>query len=309
MNPLLMSVVVPVHNRHDLLLKLLGDLNRQEDASFEVVVVDDGSTDGLTEALGRVSFKFPLVLKRHEQCRGVGAARNTGVIASHGGIIVFIDSDSGIEGATCLAEHRRIHECGADLPESDGGIVLHSTVCGVHHGYWGNVDGYSNWFCSCFKSRRRIYDHHVPMNNTSVSRRVFDKVGMFDETLKVCEDAEWCFRCLELGVPLLFVPGIPVTHQDRSTFRTMWNHYEMIGRYAHLVRLRRPARPYHQLFARGKVGVSLLFLPLAAAITTYIVVRWFTVSPVVLFYAPGIFVSNVAYCAGMLRQTWRPETV
>ena len=45
MNPLLMSVVVPVHNRHDLLLKLLGDLNRQEDGSYEVVVVDDGSTD------------------------------------------------------------------------------------------------------------------------------------------------------------------------------------------------------------------------------------------------------------------------
>ncbi len=86
------SIVIPVFNRERVLARALNSCLDQQYADFEVVVVDDGSTDASVSVAQ--SFNRPRVkLVRHQVNRGHGAARNTGVQAASGDWIVSLDSD------------------------------------------------------------------------------------------------------------------------------------------------------------------------------------------------------------------------
>ena len=86
----LVSVIIPTYNRADLVRQALASVKAQTYRDFEIVVVDDGGTDGTFEALaaGR-----ELRVLRHPGRRGVAAARNLGVAAARGEWLAFLDSD------------------------------------------------------------------------------------------------------------------------------------------------------------------------------------------------------------------------
>jgi glycosyltransferase involved in cell wall biosynthesis len=86
------SVVVPTHNRAALLLLTLRSVLRQRDVDLEVVVVDDGSTEPVQHAVDRLGDSRIRVI-RHDQPRGVSAARNRGAAAARGRWIAFLDDD------------------------------------------------------------------------------------------------------------------------------------------------------------------------------------------------------------------------
>jgi len=89
----LVSIVIPVYNRADLIADTIRSCLEQSYASFEVVLVDDCSTDDLTSALETFAAEPRVRLVRHERNRGVSAARNSGVQAAKGGLVAFLDSD------------------------------------------------------------------------------------------------------------------------------------------------------------------------------------------------------------------------
>jgi glycosyltransferase involved in cell wall biosynthesis len=86
----LVSVIIPTYNRADLVRQALASVKAQTYRDFEIVVVDDGGTDGTFEALaaGR-----EIRVLRHPSRRGVSAARNTGIAAARGEWLAFLDSD------------------------------------------------------------------------------------------------------------------------------------------------------------------------------------------------------------------------
>ena len=88
----LVSVVIPTHNRADVVMRAVRSALDQTLADIEVIVVDDGSTDGTRAKLE--SLKHPrLSYLRHEQARGAPAARNTGTRAARGQWVAFLDDD------------------------------------------------------------------------------------------------------------------------------------------------------------------------------------------------------------------------
>jgi glycosyltransferase involved in cell wall biosynthesis len=84
------SVIIPTYNRADLVQQALASVKAQTYRDFEIVVVDDGGTDGTFEVLS--AWREIRVL-RHAGRRGVSAARNTGIIAARGEWLAFLDSD------------------------------------------------------------------------------------------------------------------------------------------------------------------------------------------------------------------------
>ena len=86
------TVVIPTRNRRQLLLRTLGTILAQEDVDFDVVVVDEASTDGTAEALTSLQ-QDRLTVLRHEEPKGVSAARNAGIQAAGGDWVAFIDDD------------------------------------------------------------------------------------------------------------------------------------------------------------------------------------------------------------------------
>jgi glycosyltransferase involved in cell wall biosynthesis len=86
----LVSVIIPTYNRAGLVAEAVASVQAQTCRDFEIVVVDDGSTDGTAERLVQVR---DVRLLRHKTRRGVAAARNSGIAAARGEWLAFLDSD------------------------------------------------------------------------------------------------------------------------------------------------------------------------------------------------------------------------
>ncbi len=116
---LAVSLVIPAYNEQERLPPYLDAIREHFDhdlaGSYEVIVVDDGSSDGLADDLTRRAGEFPqLRVIRHEQNRGKGAAVRSGVMEAQGRFVLFADAD----GATPIEEESRLRaelRSGADI--------------------------------------------------------------------------------------------------------------------------------------------------------------------------------------------------
>lgn len=91
------SVVIPVYNVIDYIDKCLESVLNQTVSEIEIIIVDDGSTDGSEERCDYYARSFPNCVTIHQENRGLSAARNAGFFASHGEYVYFLDSDDFIE--------------------------------------------------------------------------------------------------------------------------------------------------------------------------------------------------------------------
>lgn len=91
----LISVIVPVYNRADVVARAVGSLlSQQFDKPYEIVVVDDGSSDDSARSVESLSSRVRVVRQPH---RGAAAARRSGIEAAHGKFVAFLDSDDVAE--------------------------------------------------------------------------------------------------------------------------------------------------------------------------------------------------------------------
>src|SRR3954471_18639687 len=110
------SVVLPTFNRRARLERVLAGLERQsvDPSCFEVVVVDDGSTDDTEAWLGRQAQRRFAVNAKRQANAGPAKARNTGIAAAQGEFVLFLDDD--VEPTPDLvAEHLRCHDAEANV--------------------------------------------------------------------------------------------------------------------------------------------------------------------------------------------------
>lgn len=206
------SVIVPAHNAEDTIQRCLDSLAAQKSSDFEVVVVDDGSTDGTAE-LVRLYPPFRLLQQAR---RGPGAARNAGLHASRGRYVAFLDADDEVEPDWLTALGRQIDSDPKPLAVSCGVRLIVSTRGGreetraVHPVPMGPA--FSHW-CALF----------LP-GAYAVDRRVVTEIGGFAESLPYGEHSELALRLTswadERGAEALSIDNLLVTkHHDRSPAR------------------------------------------------------------------------------------------
>src|SRR2546423_1524068 len=207
------SIVIPTHQRRDLVVRMVGALDRQELRDFEVIAVADGCTDGTAAALRALQTRFPLTVLEQPH-RGAAAARNAGAAVARGELLVLLDDDMEADPAL-LAEHDRSHREGADLALGD--IPLHpdspSTAIAAVTGRWAE------------RRRRRLSTPgaEVPVTDLiggqmSIPRATFERLGGFDVSftrrggLDPGADLDFGYRVRSLGLRVVFNPAA-VSHQ------------------------------------------------------------------------------------------------
>jgi glycosyltransferase involved in cell wall biosynthesis len=219
-------------------------------------------------------------------------ARNIGIEAAAGDLLLFIDSDC-LPQAGWLAAHRSAHEAGHKVV---GGGVLPTG-----DGYWHLVYNLT-MFHEIFSTAPAGERPFLPTLNLSVERPVIEEVGTLDTTLKRSQDLDWTTRMFEAGYTPFFWPQAAVRHEhNRRTMRQVWQDAATIGSYASQVRLRHQVTLHTPSFLRSRL-LTLLLSPLVALFVT---LRIIARRPGTMFRQihtwPGIYLSKIAWCWGASR--------
>lgn len=177
----LVSVVIPVFNRQDVLRRAIASVRAQTLNCYELIIVDDGSTEPIADAIAEV-LKQPIArLLRHETNRGAAASRNTGARAARGRYLAFLDSDDEwhpkkLERQVAFIQSRayRRASCTGFALVSDGAVFDRRLPPAV------NDLGEILWGC-------RI----SPGSTLMIERTLYEAAGPMDETLRRLEDWDW----------------------------------------------------------------------------------------------------------------------
>lgn len=180
------TVVMPVYNRADVIGRALQSVLSQSYGDFELIVVDDGSTDDLAVALRR--FPDPRVkVLRHEVNRGAAAARNSGLRAARGTYIAFIDSDDEWLPEKLERQLARLEASRGEIGVSITGYYLLRDRLGRRE--VRPLADEEDWY------RRLLAGCTVSFGSCGLMRRaIFDEIGALDETMPRFEDWDWLLR-------------------------------------------------------------------------------------------------------------------
>jgi glycosyltransferase involved in cell wall biosynthesis len=196
-----LSVVIPTYNRLPILQKCLQALEQQRleapISAYEVVLVDDGSTDETVAWLGREAARFPHVRLIQQDHGGPAEGRNRGVDHARGDVIVFIDSDLVVTEDFLLSHARRLQDTWAERGDR---------LC-FTYGAVINTANFEQPTSEPHKLRDLSWAYFAT-GNVAIDRAVLEESGLFDTRFRLYgwEDLELGERLRRMGVVLVRCP-------------------------------------------------------------------------------------------------------
>ena len=200
------SIVIPTYNRKPILIKCLHALENQKlnklIDSYEIIVVDDGSTDGTTKWIKENQINLPHVVLYEQEHGGPALGRNLGVLKSTGDIIVFIDSDLVVVNNFLIHHVNKLHKY----------WLKKNKKCFTY----GSVINTSN-FQNPLSEDSKITDisfAYFATGNVAISKELLLDVGLFDTSFSLYgwEDLELGERLKKIGVKLIKCPDAKGFH-------------------------------------------------------------------------------------------------
>ena len=179
----LVSVIIPTYNRGWIIREAIDSVLAQDFADYELIMVDDGSTDNTPDILNAYGRDIRVLRQSN---KGVSAARNRGIRASSGGLIAFLDSDDLwlpqklSRQVAFLDAHPQAMICQTEEQWIRNGTRVNPKK--RHHKFSGMIFERSLELCL------------VSPSAVMLRRPLFDAVGIFDENLPACEDYDLWLR-------------------------------------------------------------------------------------------------------------------
>jgi GT2 family glycosyltransferase len=221
------SVVIPTYNRRQRLTRMLGALDKQSVSpdTFEAVVVDDGSSDGTAEFIKGQRYRFALRVISQPN-GGPAKARNTGVEAATGTLLLFLDDDvEPTEGL--VGEHLRCHESEKDV------VVMGPLASLPHYRQpwvaWEQAKLEAQYEAMVRGDWQPTF-RQFWTGNASVAREHVVAVGGFNDAFLRAEDVELGFRLHERGLKFRFNPAARGLHHVERSLEGWMNAHRSYGR-------------------------------------------------------------------------------
>jgi glycosyltransferase involved in cell wall biosynthesis len=270
------SVVIPAFSRADTIERAIRSVTAQTFHDYEIIVVDDGSTDRTVEVVKALQVNG-LKLIEHGANKGAAAARNTGVAIAHGRWIAFLDSDD-FWAPDKLANQIAVLEMAGPAARAcvTGFRMINCTVPRVVYLEFTSTDFRKEILFGCSVS---------PGSTLLVERAVFQSVGSFDENMMRLEDWDWLLRftrsfdLVAIREPLATIDGRLLSKSDtpdfdRNTLAALevirHRHMQRVGSLADRQRLRSSlfieraaiaSRRGRKLRAMTLVAIALIMYP------------------------------------------------
>lgn len=226
------SVIIPVYNAQSFIARAVNSVLRQTHRAAEIIVVNDGSTDGTLAALAAFGGKIRVITTPN---RGVSSARNTGFLASTAGLIAYLDADDEwhedklVRQIAFLVQHPGAGLCCCDYVTADGtGKNSDSHFARVAK-YGGG--GVAQW--SHDSLRALIHGNFVGTTSTVLVRRsVLGAAGPFDTRYRQAEDYDLWIRCAQ-SARFAIMPEVLLTKNGHDCNLTnnqieMFHYHELV---------------------------------------------------------------------------------
>ncbi len=232
---ILISVVIPVFNDPPGLAATLDSIVDQDYPAYEVIPVDNNSTDDTPSVIQSWARRHPSLLRPAEErtIQSSYAARNTGITQAAGDVLVFIDADMTVPDGW-------LHDIASTFRDTQAdylGYDIEMYIPEGEEGRWG-------WYDKMMGLPvRRYYEQNqfVPTSCLAVRSSIFDAVGPFDSRLLSSGDREFGRRVhAHPDLQTTFSDDIVVFHPARTTFREHYQKALRVGRGLVQVQTRGP---------------------------------------------------------------------
>jgi glycosyltransferase involved in cell wall biosynthesis len=207
------SVIIPTYNRARYIGRAIESVLAQTFNDYEIIVVDDGSTDGTQERLSPYRQRVRYVYQAHT---GVSAARNAGIRRAQSAWLAFLDSDDRWLPEKLARQIQCIRETGARI------CFTEKLICGDHNRPPQAVGGKE-----CGSGRKKLFQDPFELilvrstglhvQTMLIAKDLLDEAGCFDESLQVAEDMRLIYTLAFLA-PFAFVDE-PLTLLERGAGR------------------------------------------------------------------------------------------
>lgn len=211
------SIIIPTYNRAHCIRQAIDSVLHQSYEDFEVIVVDDGSTDDSFEQVSNIDDRRLRYLKQHNQ--GVTIARNHAASIATGEYLLFLDSDDTLKPEALFNHHRVLQNNRNDLSFSDverkNIRTRQSIIISARNPYRGE-SSMGLFLAGAFCIRRSL----------------FKQLGGYDEYLKFGENAELQLRLLPLKPSVVYTDAVGLTYELSSTGgASQWSHIIHANKY------------------------------------------------------------------------------
>ena len=204
------SVIIPTFNRKETLKRAIQSVVMQSYTPYEIIVIDDGSNDGTKEWL---KDNFTNVKYIYQKNSGVSSARNKGIKFARGDWIALLDSDDEWLPS-------KLKDQANEIELNPAAKFLHTNEIWIRNGVRVNqmkkhkkYGGYI--FEKCLDMCR------ISPSSVLIQKDIFDEIGMFDETIKVCEDYDLWLR---------FASKYPVHFLDQPLIKKYGGHSDQLSK-------------------------------------------------------------------------------
>ncbi len=256
------SVIVPLYNRPEEIRELLDSLTRQSKRDFEVIVVEDGSTEDARDIVESFADRLDLRYFWKENERQ-GFTRNFGFERARGEWLVVFDSD-------CLIP-MRYFEIVEDFLDRHPEVEVYGGPDAAHPSFTPIQKAISHAMTSPLTTggirggRNTIGAYHPRSFNMGISRKAYEVSGGYAITVKG-EDIEFSMRLIAHGLKSALIPGAHVYHKRRTDFGQFRKQVEFFGRARVNIRRFFPGslKPLHWMptaflaYVAGMLPASLL---------------------------------------------------
>jgi glycosyltransferase involved in cell wall biosynthesis len=179
------SVIMPAYDAQAFIAEAIESIRIQDGVDLEIIVIDDGSTDGTRAIVERIAQQEPRLRLLTSPHAGVAKARNLGLAAARAGIIAFLDADD-LYPPGRLARQLNILRA---QPETL--VVMGETLVFRRLQDWAPAPG--------TQARRFL---GIKLDAALFRRALFDRIGAFDEALESGEDTDLLLRVSEAGIKI-----------------------------------------------------------------------------------------------------------
>ncbi|WP_192821709.1 glycosyltransferase family 2 protein [Rufibacter sp. LB8] len=214
------SVVISTYNGANKIRTILESLTLQSVRNFNVIIVNDGSTDSTIEVVQSLIRKLPLKIELINQVnKGRSAVRNTGARAAENGLLIFFDDDMRLT-PNCVEKHIKYQEelegtiVVGSVPED---LAVASTDIQKYKAFRSRI-----WHVNYLNKQGPLSKENLFLTaaNFSIPKKMFFLLEGFDENLNDNEDFDLAIRAYYANFPVYFRPDVIAWHDDFITFKS-----------------------------------------------------------------------------------------